>query len=147
MKLDTSMILLNQSYPTKDAAIQAAGQLLVDAGCVEAAYVEAMIERDNLVSTYMGNFVAIPHGTDEAKKFVKKTGISVIQIPEGVDFDTTGTEEKLAMVVFGIAGIGDEHLDLLSKIAIFCSDVENVVRLANADSKEAIAAMLEEVEA
>lgn len=145
MQLEKNMILLNQEFTTKEEAIRESGRLLVEAGCVEAAYIDAMIERNNLVSTYMGNFIAIPHGTDEAKKYVKKSGISIIQVPQGVDF-STDEEEKLAMVVFGIAGVDNEHLDILQKIAIFCSDVDNVVKLVGAASVEEIISLLEEVE-
>lgn len=72
---------------------------------------DAMQEREKLVTTYMGMGIAIPHGTTQAKGTVKKTGIVVLQYPDGVSFG----DEK-AQLVFGIAGIGDEHLDLLSKI-------------------------------
>ena len=146
MKLQKDMILLGQAYETKEEAIRESGRLLAEAGCVDEAYVDSMIERNNLVSTYMGNFIAIPHGTDESKKYVKTSGISIIQVPLGVDFSTDDVEEKLAMVVFGIAGVDNEHLDILQKIAIFCSDVENVVKLVSASSEEEIIALLEEAE-
>ncbi|EOT26316.1 PTS sugar transporter subunit IIA [Enterococcus saccharolyticus] len=146
MQLEKDMILLNKEFATKEEAIRESGRLLVEAGCVDDAYVDAMIDRNNLVSTYMGNFIAIPHGTDEAKKYVKKSGISIIQVPQGVDFSTDSDEEKLAMVVFGIAGVDNEHLDILQKIAIFCSDVDNVVKLVSASSIEEIISLLEEVE-
>lgn len=145
MHLTENMVLLNQSYANKEEAIRACGRLLVDNGCVDEDYIEAMIERNKLVSTYMGNFIAIPHGTDEAKKYVKKTGICVIQVPQGVQFGEPDSED-LATVLFGIAGIENEHLDLLQKIAIFCSEVENVVKLADAKSKEEIIRLLEEAE-
>lgn len=109
--IDQNGILLNQTPVTKEEAIRAAGELLVKQGCVEPSYVDAMIEREKLVTTYMGMGLAIPHGTTDAKGSVKKTGIVLVQYPEGVDFG----DEK-AQLVFGIAGIGDEHLDLLSKI-------------------------------
>ena len=104
-------IRLGQKPVTKEEAIQAAGELLVELGYVDKSYVDAMQEREKLVSTYMGMGVAIPHGTTQAKGTVKKTGIVFIQYPEGVDF---GAEK--AQLVFGIAGIGDEHLDLLGKL-------------------------------
>ena len=145
MDLQPEMILLDQSFNDKEEAIRACGRLLVDNGCVDEEYIEAMIERNQLVSTYMGNFIAIPHGTDEAKRFVKKSGISIVQAPEGVQFGNDDTED-VAMVLFGIAGVENEHLDLLQKIAIFCSDVENVVKLADAKTKEEIIGYLQEVE-
>ena len=112
-------ILLNQPSVTKEEAIRKAGELLVARGAVEPAYVDAMQERERMVSTYMGMGIAIPHGTAQAKGTVKKTAISLVQYPEGVDF---GAEK--AQLVFGIAGIGEEHLDLLAKIAGCLEDPE-----------------------
>lgn len=112
-------IQLNQSPVSKEEAIQAAGELLTKLGYVDASYVDAMQEREKLVTTYMGMGVAIPHGTTQAKGTVKKTGIVLLQYPDGVDFG----DEK-AQLVFGIAGIGDEHLDLLAKICEMLEDEE-----------------------
>lgn len=144
MELKTKNILLNQSFATKEEAIKAVGRLLVEEGAVEESYIDSMLEREQIVTTHMGNFVAIPHGTDEGKEFVKATSISIAQVPEGVNFAPGEDEEKMAMMIFGIAGVGNEHLDVLAKIAVFCSEVENVVRLTNADSAEEIIAMFEE---
>ena len=110
-------IKLGQKPVSKEEAIQAAGELLEKLGYVDHSYVETMQEREKLVTTYMGMGVAIPHGTTQAKSTVKKTGIVFIQYPEGVDFG----DEK-AQLVFGIAGIGDEHLDLLSKLCTLLED-------------------------
>lgn len=112
-------IRLNQPSVSKEEAIQSAGELLAELGYVDASYVDAMQEREKLVTTYMGMGVAIPHGTTQAKGTVKKTGIVLLQYPGGVDFG----EEK-AQLVFGIAGIGDEHLDLLAKICEMLEDEE-----------------------
>lgn len=146
MELTHEMIKLNQSYTSKEEVIRAVGDLLVAGGAVDPSYIESMLERETIVTTHMGNFVAIPHGTDEGKKHVQKTAIALITVPEGVDFASGEDEEKLAMAIFGIAGIGNEHLDLLAKIAVFCSDVDNVVRLADAQTEEEVIAMLEEAE-
>ena len=105
-------IKLGQKSVTKEEAIRAAGELLKQIGCVDDAYIDAMQEREKLVSTYMGLGVAIPHGTTEAKGAVKKSGIVMLQYPDGVDFG----DEK-AQLVFGIAGVGNEHLDLLANIS------------------------------
>lgn len=121
-------IRLNQSPVTKEEAIRAAGELLVKQGCVDEAYVEAMLEREKITSTYMGMGLAIPHGTSEAKGCVKKTGIVLVQYPEGVDFG----DEK-AQLVFGIAGIGDEHLDLLAKICEALEDEEVMEKMKTTD--------------
>ena len=105
-------IKLGQKSVSKEEAIRAAGQLLKEIGCVDDSYIDAMIEREKLITTYMGLGVAIPHGTTQAKGAVKKSGIVMLQYPDGVDFG----EEK-AQLIFGIAGVGDEHLDLLANIA------------------------------
>ena len=136
MELQANMISLNQDVATRDQAIRMAGQLLVDAGCVEKEYIDSMIARNNDVSTYMGNFIAIPHGTDEGKQ---------VQIPMGVDFSGENDSEQLVTVVFGIAGLGNEHLNLLSQIALYCSDVSNVAKLADAQTPQEIINLLKEV--
>ncbi|MBO0430577.1 PTS sugar transporter subunit IIA [Enterococcus sp. DIV0660C] len=135
--LDFSMIELNQTFASKEEAIRYCGEKLVEAGCVDTAYIDSMIQRDEMLSVYMGNFIAIPHGTDSAKKYVKKSGICVVQVPDGVNFGTED-EEKIATVLFGIAGVGEEHLALVQQIALYCSDVDNVVQLADALSKEEV---------
>jgi len=134
-------ILLNQQVATKEEAIRLAGKLLVERGNVEPAYVEKMLEREEITSTFMGNFVAIPHGTDDAKKEVKESGISIIQVPDGVDFGSG----NIVKLVFGIAGKGNEHLDILSKIAISVSEMENVEKLVAATSVESIIELFEGV--
>lgn len=126
--INEESILLNQSPVDKEDAIRAAGALLVKQGCVDEAYVDAMVERERLVTTYMGMGLAIPHGTSEAKDTVKKTGIVLVQYPEGIDFG----EEK-AQLVFGIAGIGDEHLDLLAKICAALEDEEVLEKMKTTD--------------
>ncbi|MDO5550044.1 MAG: PTS mannitol transporter subunit IICBA [Lachnospiraceae bacterium] len=117
-------IKLGQTPVTKEEAIQAAGELLEKLGYVDGTYVTAMQDREKLVSTYIGMGVAIPHGTTQAKGTVKKTGIVFLQYPEGVDF---GAEK--AQLVFGIAGIGDEHLELLSKLCTLLEDPERLETL------------------
>ena len=135
-------IYLNQSISTQEETIQQAGQALVKSGAVTEGYIQAMKEREQLVSTFMGNGLAIPHGTDEAKTEVIQSGLSLIQIPEGIDWDG-----ETVKVVVGIAGKDGEHLDLLSKIAITFSEEENVERIVNAQSAEEIKQVFEEADA
>ncbi|HEC2227043.1 TPA: PTS sugar transporter subunit IIA [Staphylococcus delphini] len=135
-------ILLNQSISTQEEAIEKAGELLVDSGVVKAGYVQAMKDREQIVSTFMGNTLAIPHGTDVAKNEVIASGLSLLQIPEGLDWN--GEEVK---VVIGIAGKDGEHLDLLSQIAITLSEEENVDKIVNAASPQAIRQVFEEADA
>ncbi|WP_099974518.1 PTS sugar transporter subunit IIA [Lactobacillus terrae] len=144
--LDVNLIKLDQSAKTKEEAIKQCGQLLVDNGYVEEGYVDSMLARNKDVSVYMGNFIAIPHGTESGKKFIKKTGISIIQYPMGVDFSDDPSEEKLVTVEFGIAGLNGEHLEILSQIALFCSDIRNVEKLADAQNSEEVINLLKEVD-
>ncbi len=117
---------------SKEEAIRRAGQLLHEGGYVEATYVDAMIERENLTTTYMGMGLAIPHGTSEAKAAVKKSGIAVLQYPEGVEFG----DEK-AHLIIGIAGVGDSHLEILAKVSEALEDEEILERLSkSADATE-----------
>ncbi|MBA1392490.1 PTS mannitol transporter subunit IIA [Lactobacillus sp. XV13L] len=146
MELHKEMIKLKQHFASKEDAIKAAGQLLVDNGCVDPSYIDSMLARNKDLSTYIGNFIAIPHGTDEGKKYIKKTGISLIQIPEGVEFGENKDDHKLVTIVFGIAGVNNEHLDLLSQIALFCTKIENVAKLADAQSEQEVIDFLKEVE-
>ena len=147
MNLKKQDIRLGQEISNKEEAIRKAGEILVENGYVDVDYIPAMLEREEIVSTYMGNFIAIPHGTDEAKKSIKSTGISIIQIPGGVSFSKPeDTEDKMVFIVFGIAGKDGEHLELLSKISIFCSEQENVIKLVNAATEEEVITLLSEVE-
>lgn len=118
---------------SKEEAIRSAGELLKEIGCVGDAYVDAMLEREKLVTTYMGLGVAIPHGTTQAKGEVKKSGIVMLQYPEGVPFG----DEK-AQLVFGIAGVGDEHLDLLANISNALEDEDLLEKLKTTNDVDLI---------
>lgn len=108
-----SNIVINKASVSMEEAIVHAGELLVNSGYVEAGYVEGMLAREKKFSTYIGNGVAIPHGENEVKDLIKSSGIVVVQYPEGVSFG----EGKLAKIVIGIAGMGNEHIQILANIA------------------------------
>ena len=133
-------VRLNVTINSKEEAIRLAGELLVENGYVKRSYIDSMLEREALTTTYMGNFIAIPHGTDDSKKEVLESGISILQIPNGVDFGGG----NVAKVVFGIAGVGDGHLEILSQIAILCAEVENVEKIVAAKSYEEIMQLFRE---
>ncbi|MGC4377639.1 PTS mannitol transporter subunit IICBA [Fictibacillus sp. Mic-4] len=135
-------VFLNMRFANKEEAIRFAGQVLVNGGYVQESYIEAMIERDQITSTYMGNDVAIPHGTEEAKKQVIKSGFTVIQVPDGVDFD--GQNVRL---IFGIAGKDGTHLEILSGIAVTCSDMENIEKMVEAKTARELMNVLNQKEA
>ena len=135
--LKVENIRLNEKFDSKYDAIKMAGELLVAGGYVNEHYIEEMVKREDLSTTYIGNDIAIPHGTESAKNDVLDSGISVIQVPEGVDFNG-----DKARVVFGIAGKNNTHLEILANIAVFCSDMDNVEKLVKAETKEEIMDLL-----
>ncbi|AWB87169.1 PTS sugar transporter subunit IIA [Mycetocola zhujimingii] len=135
-------IVAEGSATTKEEAIREAGALLVAAGAVKPEYVDAMLEREASVSTYMGNFLAIPHGTNDAKDAIVRSALSIVRYTNPIDWD--GDEVRFAV---GIAGLNNEHLEILSKIAIVFSDEDEVSKLINAADANELFALLEEVNA
>lgn len=117
-------ILLNQESVSKEEAIEAAGNLLSKLGYVDAQYVPLMLEREKIVTTYIGMGLAIPHGTTHDASIIHKTGIVLLQYPDGVDF---GGEK--ANLVIGIAGKGGEHMEVLSKICMALEDEEKLAKM------------------
>ncbi|MDP4085854.1 MAG: PTS mannitol transporter subunit IICBA [Bacillota bacterium] len=120
-------IFLNKEFANREESIRFAGRALVNGGYVKENYIEAMIAREKLTSTYMGNDVAIPHGTEAAKNEVLKSGFTVIQVPKGVDFD--GNKVR---IIFGLAGKDGTHLEILSGIATTCTDMANIEKMVKA---------------
>ncbi|GMA19796.1 PTS sugar transporter subunit IIA [Arsenicicoccus piscis] len=133
--------MLEGSARSRDEAITEAGRLLVASGSVDPSYVDAMHERERSVSTYVGNLLAIPHGTNEAKSAIKKTTLSFVRYPQGIDWN--GNEVKFAV---GIAGMGDDHLALLQQLAGIFLDEAKVARLEAATSADNVPALLSEVD-
>ena len=140
--LEPQNVVAAGAATTRDEAIREAGALLVAAGAVKQEYVDSMFVRENSVSTYMGNFLAIPHGTNDAKESIKRSALSLVRYAEPIDWD--GQPVKFAV---GIAGLNNEHLEILSKIAIVFSDEDEVQKLIDAGTAEEIFALLEEVNA
>lgn len=116
---------------TKENVIRTVGQMLVDSGYVNPSYVDAMVKREETFSTFMGNELALPHGVEEAKKEVKASGIAVMVFPEGTDW---GGEQ--AKVVVGIAGVGDDHLQILSSIAEVALEEDGMRRLITGSAQQ-----------
>lgn len=122
--LKKNNIVLGLESVSKEEAIKRAGEILAKEDYVKEEYIQAMLEREEIVSTYIGMGVAIPHGVGEAKKEVKKSGIAVLQYPNGIKFG-----DEVAYLVVGIAGVGDEHLTILSNIAMSLEDEGLVEKL------------------
>jgi PTS system mannitol-specific IIC component len=135
--LSVESIVLTGTATTRDGAISEAGRLLVACGAVEPSYVHAMHEREGSVSTYMGNGLAIPHGTNEAKDAIRRTGISFVRYAEPIDWNG-----KPAEFVVGIAGAGKDHMALLTKIAGVFLNSGEVARLRQATTREEIQSVL-----
>lgn len=123
-------VRVNCKAESKEEVIRMVGQMLVDTGYVDQPYVEAMLEREKSFSTFMGNGLALPHGVEEAKKDIKASGIAVMTFPEGIDWGG-----ETVKVVIGIAGVGEEHLQILSVVADKMLDEEAAERIANGDAK------------
>ncbi|SHO51802.1 PTS sugar transporter subunit IIA [Anaerocolumna xylanovorans] len=119
-------IEINCKAKPKELVIRDIGRKLYESGYVEASYIEAMLLREESFSTNIGNGIALPHGIEAAKKSIKQSGIAVMVFPEGTDWGS----EKVKLVI-AVAGIGEEHLEILSNIADKLSDIENVIEVIN----------------
>jgi len=135
-------VILTGTATTRDAAIDEAGRLLLARGAVDQGYIDAMHEREESVSTYMGSFLAIPHGTNAAKDHIRKSAVSVIRYPQGIDWN--GKEVKF---VVGVAGVNNEHLHILSSIAKVFTNKEQVARLEAASSVDEVLELFGKVNA
>ncbi|GAT74903.1 mannitol/fructose-specific phosphotransferase system, IIA domain [Microbacterium sp. HM58-2] len=138
--LSIGQVRIHSGGASQEAALQEAADILVSAGAVTPAYVDAMRQREETVSTYMGNGLAIPHGTNETKDAILASALSVVRYDGGVDW----AGEPVTFVV-GIAGRGDEHLEILSQIAILFSDEDEVAKLTAAQTPDELFALLSAV--
>ncbi|RAM38065.1 PTS mannitol transporter subunit IICBA [Arthrobacter globiformis] len=135
-------VVLNGTASTRDDAIDEAGQLLLARGAVDEDYIRAMHEREESVSTYMGSFLAIPHGTNAAKDHIRKSAVAVIRYPEGIDWN--GKQVKF---VVGVAGVNNEHLHILSSIAKVFTNKAQVAQLEAATSVDEVLELFGKVNA
>ena len=140
--LSKDRISLQTSAVDKADAIRKAGELLVTTGCVLPEYVEGMLTREQSMSTSLGNGVAIPHGIYENRDHILKTGISVLQLADGVDWDEG---EKVFMVI-GIAASSDEHVGVLSSLADVIDNEENLAELLKTNDPDVVVKYLGEKE-
>ena len=138
MVLEKRNILLNQKPDTKENVIKRIGAIFSAEGYTDDNYTQAMLEKETIFNTYMGNFVALPHGIEAAKKDIRKTGIVLMTVPEGQEW---GAAEK-PKVIIGVAAVGDEHLEILSKIALSFSDADGIDKLLGM-SEDDISAIFE----
>lgn len=139
-KLTEKNIFLGLTANSKEEAIRYAGQKLVDNGYVKPAYIEAMLERERLTSTFLGESIAVPHGTIEAKDDVITTGIVFCQYPAGVQFGED--EQDQARIVIGIAARNNEHLDVIAKLTNALDDPKIIAQLATTCNIEEVLTIL-----
>ena len=134
-------ILTNKAFLDNKEATIAAGNILLENGYVKKEYIASMLEKLDTQSfaTYIGNGVAIPHGMAEGSKYVNTTGISVIQVPDGVDWN----EEK-AYIIVGIAANSDDHMNVLASLADSIEDLEEAKKLWSETSVDKIYELLSE---
>ncbi|CAN5548288.1 hypothetical protein BH09ACT4_BH09ACT4_13360 [soil metagenome] len=135
--LAASSIRLDSHASGRDDAIRQTGAALVEAGAVDPGYVDAMLERENSVSTFVGEGVAIPHGTLAGKDAVKDDAIVVLRFPDGVDWD--GNPVSVAV---GIAAKGNGHIALLSQLATVLLDPEKAAALRGATTADEVYELL-----
>ncbi len=129
--LDRRYIALGLESVDRDSAVLAAGRMLVERQIVSEDYLDAMLKREETVSTFMGNGVALPHGTFDAKNAVLGTGIVVLQYPDGVEWPN-GT----AHLVVGLAASNEDHVTVLSQLAEILQDEELCQQLWTTDDAD-----------
>jgi mannitol PTS system EIIA component len=135
--LDERAILLSQTATDRDDAIRQCGETLVTIGAVDPAYVEAMLEREQSISTYVGEGVAIPHATLAGKSAVRRDALAVLRFPDGVDW---GGEPVVVCVA--IAAVGDGHVEILSELAQILLEPERAAELRQATHSDEVLGLL-----
>ena len=138
--LTIGQVRIHSGGASQQEAMKEAADILEAAGAVTSGYYDAMQQREQTVSTYMGNELAIPHGTNETKDTILDSALSVVRYDGGVDWGG----EPVTFVI-GIAGKGDEHLEILSQIALIFSEEEEVEKLKAVQSPEELFAALRAV--
>jgi mannitol/fructose-specific phosphotransferase system IIA component len=125
-------IVLNQPAEDREKIILRCGQMLLDSGYINERYIEGMIRRDNSMSTAIGNYIAIPHGAENYKQDIIRTGMVVLTCPEGIDW-----HGSTVYLVIGIAAKSDEHIDIIGNIVEYLETPEDTISLVkNADVEE-----------
>jgi phosphocarrier protein FPr len=126
LKLEKNMVKLGSNVDSKKKAIEEVGKLLVDGGYIKTAYIDSIFGREEISNTYLGNGICIPHGLQENRNLILKTGIAVLQIPNGVIWK----DDEKAHIIVGIAAKSDEHIEILSQLTNLLMDEEEAKKLA-----------------
>ncbi|QCR34608.1 PTS mannitol transporter subunit IICBA [Nissabacter sp. SGAir0207] len=139
-RLTAANVFLGQQASHKEQAIRFAGEQLVKGGYVEPEYVEAMLAREKLTPTYLGESIAVPHGTIEAKDKVLKTGVVFCQYPQGVRFGED--EDEVAKLVIGIAARNNEHIQVITSLTNALDDESVIARLSTTQNVQEVVDLL-----
>jgi PTS system mannitol-specific IIA component len=135
--LTRDAVRLGVTAGSREDAVRMAGRVLVESGAAEPGYEEAMVERERSISTSIGEGFAIPHGTDDSRVLVRRTGLSFVQFPAGVDW-----ADDTVFVCIGIAARDDAHLDILARLAETIMEPELAGRLRDATDPDTVMAVL-----
>jgi mannitol/fructose-specific phosphotransferase system IIA component len=135
--LDRQAIVTDCTEQDRMSAVRRAGEILARLGAVRDGYADAMVEREDIFSSYIGEGVAMPHGTDASRELVTRTALCFLRFPDGIDWD--GQQVSIAI---GIAARGDEHMAVLGALARVLSDPQRAAALRAADDPEKILALL-----
>jgi len=129
MKIEGGNIQLHAKAKDKRDAIRKVGTLLVDSGHIDPAYIDSMLGRENVANTFLGNGIAIPHGLPKDRELIRRTGIAVLQIPDGVPWNPG----EIVHLVVGIAARSDEHIAILTNLTHVLDDERLIQRLSKTD--------------
>ena len=132
--LSADRIRLQAVAKDKADAIRQAGELLVSTGCVQPVYVDGMLAREETMSTYLGSGVSIPHGQFDNREQILQTGISVLQVPQGIEWE----DDEKAYLIIGIAASSDEHVGVLANLAEALEDEDLLEQLISTDDPSLI---------
>ena len=135
--LEPSAIRLGLTAEDKAAALAQCGAVLTDIGAATPAYADAILVREESVSTYVGEGVAIPHGTNESRAHIERAAIAYLQFPDGVDWDG-----NTVFVCIPIASRSEEHVEILQSLATVLMDPESAAALRDASSTDEVLALL-----
>ena len=135
--LARASVLLGQPPTSKEDAIRLCGQILVDAGAATPAYIDGMLAREQQISTFLGEGVAIPHGTNESREHIRRAALGFVQFPGGIDWGG-----KTAYVLIPIASATDEHVSILAALAEVLMDSDSAERLRTTSSVDEVLTLL-----
>src|SRR5512144_2071383 len=136
--LDAAAVRISASPSDKTDAIRQVGSLLVGCGNIEPGYIDSMLARERVANTFLGNGIAIPHGIPKDRGLIRHTGVAVLQVPSGVEWNPG----EMVHLVVGIAAKSDEHLEILSNLTDVLSDADEADRLARTSNPQDIVGRL-----